>query len=61
MQTDNRPRVIRMPRRQENRAARAFGGLFAAAIVAFFAVTTVLAMVAVVAGLWRFISWAVGA
>lgn len=55
------PRVIRLPRRQENRAARALGGLFAAAIVAFFAIATVMAMVAVVAGLWRFISWAVGA
>lgn len=59
-ETDREPRIIRMPRRQENRAARALGGLFAAAIVVFFAVATVMAMVAVIAGLWKFISWAVG-
>lgn len=60
MQTNREPRVIRMPRRQENRAARALGGLFAAALVVLFAVAPVMAMVAVIAGLWRFISWALG-
>lgn len=55
------PRVIRLPRRQENQAARALGGLFAAAIVVFCTVTSLLVAVAIVAGLWKFITWALGA
>lgn len=55
------PRVIRLPRRQENRAARMLGTAFVVGLVGFAVVASALLAVAIVAGLWRFITWAVGA
>lgn len=55
------PRVIRLPRRQENRAARALGGCLVAGVIVFCVVASMLLAVAIVAGLWRFITWAMGA
>ena len=56
------PRIIQMPKkRTDNRAARMLGTAFVVGLVGFAVVASALLAVAVVAGLWRFISWAVGA
>ena len=47
-------------RREDNRAARMLGTAFVVGLVGFAVVASALLAVAVVAGLWRLIAWAVG-
>ena len=57
--SERKAKVIQMPkRRTENALSRFLGTAFVAFVVAAVGITTVLACVAVIAGLWRFIGWA---
>lgn len=55
-------RVIDMPRkRTEDGCARSIGVALVALFMVGCTIASLLLMVAVIAGLWRFVCWAVGA
>ncbi len=55
-------RVIEVPKkRQDSPVVRTVGIAFASLMVGGGLLACVLALVAVVAGLWRFVCWAIGA